>query len=103
MSQQVGTILDIEDLVPGHYTLEVSSQGSRPSCLSPRTTNGFRKEGADHAARRRGGRKTGSALAGYADGAVMMEIEPGSDTPVPFEPIQKSQPEVRVVESHPEH
>ncbi len=27
ISQQVGTILDVEDLVPGHYTLEVSSPG----------------------------------------------------------------------------
>src|SRR5919204_1906436 len=27
ISQQVGTILDVEDVVPGHYTLEVSSPG----------------------------------------------------------------------------
>src|SRR5262245_18107896 len=27
VSQQVGTILDVEDIVPGSYTLEVSSPG----------------------------------------------------------------------------
>ncbi len=27
ISQQVGTILDVEDVLPGHYTLEVSSPG----------------------------------------------------------------------------
>src|SRR6185369_9298843 len=27
VSHEVGTILDVEDLVPGHYTLEVSSPG----------------------------------------------------------------------------
>src|ERR1700675_2907575 len=27
VSHEVGTILDVEDIVPGHYTLEVSSPG----------------------------------------------------------------------------
>src|SRR6202171_5202508 len=27
ISHQVGTILDVEDVIPGHYTLEVSSPG----------------------------------------------------------------------------
>src|SRR5260370_13998120 len=35
VSQQVGTILDVEDLVPGHYTLEVSSPGLERKLLKP--------------------------------------------------------------------
>jgi ribosome maturation factor RimP len=35
ISQQVGTILDVEDVVPGHYTLEVSSPGVERKLLKP--------------------------------------------------------------------
>src|SRR6266545_4026528 len=35
ISQQVGTILDVEDIVPGHYTLEVSSPGLERRLLKP--------------------------------------------------------------------
>ena len=36
ISHQVGTILDVEDVVPGHYTLEVSSPGLERKLLKPR-------------------------------------------------------------------
>jgi len=36
VSQQVGTILDVEDVVPGHYTLEVSSPGVERKLLKPK-------------------------------------------------------------------
>src|SRR6266567_5083047 len=35
ISHQVGTILDVEDVVPGHYTLEVSSPGVERKLLKP--------------------------------------------------------------------
>src|SRR5216117_3297887 len=35
VSHQVGTILDVEDVVPGHYTLEVSSPGVERKLLRP--------------------------------------------------------------------
>jgi ribosome maturation factor RimP len=35
VSLQVGTILDVEDIVPGHYTLEVSSPGVERKLLKP--------------------------------------------------------------------
>src|SRR6266581_7566822 len=35
VSQQVGTILDVEDVVPGHYTLEVSSPGVERKLSKP--------------------------------------------------------------------
>ena len=53
VSQQVGTILDVEDVVPGgHYTLEVSSPGRGTEAAQ---TSGLRalsgQEGQDHPAR----------------------------------------------------
>src|SRR5688500_8506170 len=42
MSQQVGTILDVEDVVPGgHYTLEVSSPGLERKLLKPQDFQRF--------------------------------------------------------------
>src|SRR3954451_9277333 len=41
VSQQVGTILDVEDLVPGHYTLEVSSPGVERKLLKPQDYERF--------------------------------------------------------------
>src|SRR5258707_12742119 len=35
ISQQVGTILDVENLIPGHYTLEVSSPGLERKLRKP--------------------------------------------------------------------
>src|SRR5690606_18034574 len=35
ISQQVGTILDVEDVIPGRYTLEVSSPGVERKLLKP--------------------------------------------------------------------
>src|SRR5436305_8706271 len=35
ITHQVGTILDVEDVVPGHYTLEVSSPGVERKMSKP--------------------------------------------------------------------
>src|SRR5579859_1426966 len=41
VSQQVGTILDVEDVIPGHYTLEVSSPGLERKLLKSRDYERF--------------------------------------------------------------
>src|SRR6266540_5727424 len=41
ISHQVGTILDVEDVVPGHYTLEVSSPGVERKLLKPQDYERF--------------------------------------------------------------
>src|SRR5262249_59316474 len=42
VSQQVGTILDVEDVVPGgHYTLEVSSPGVERKLFKPKDYERF--------------------------------------------------------------
>ena len=64
VSDKVGEILDAEDAIPGHYTLEVSSPGVERKLLKPqdyRAVSG--EEGDDHGARR-GGRT--SHLGRYA-------------------------------------
>jgi ribosome maturation factor RimP len=42
ISQQVGTILDVEDIVPGRYTLEVSSPGVERPLLKEKDFERFR-------------------------------------------------------------
>src|SRR6266540_1622481 len=41
ISHQVGTILDVEDVIPGHYTLEVSSPGVERKLLKPQDYERF--------------------------------------------------------------
>src|ERR1051325_9772680 len=41
ISQQVGTILDVDDVVPGQYTLEGSSPGVERKLLKPRDYERF--------------------------------------------------------------
>jgi len=45
ISQQVGAILDVEDVVPGHYTLEASSGCPRRPPRSPHPVRGVRPPG----------------------------------------------------------
>jgi ribosome maturation factor RimP len=92
VSQQVGTILDVEDLVPGHYTLEVSSPGVERKLIKPQDYERFQGRKARISLRDAvDGRKNWEGiLAGFADGAVMMEIEPGQTRQFPFEQIQKA-------------
>src|SRR5258708_19790804 len=44
ISQQVGTILDVEDVVPGAYTLEVSSPGVERKLLKYRDFARFTRQ-----------------------------------------------------------
>jgi ribosome maturation factor RimP len=75
ISQQVGTILDVEDVVPGHYTLEVSSPGVERKLLKPGDFERFQgkkaritlHEPVDNQ------RNFEGTLAGYQDGLVMLE------------------------------
>jgi ribosome maturation factor RimP len=41
VSQQVGTILDVEGIIPGHYTLEVSSPGVERKLVKPKDFERF--------------------------------------------------------------
>ena len=93
VSQQVGTILDVEDVVPGgRYTLEVSSPGVERKLLKPEDYRRFQGRKARITLRepREGRRNWEGTLAGIEDGAVALEMQAGTTTRFPFDQIQKA-------------
>jgi ribosome maturation factor RimP len=93
VSQQVGTILDVEDVIPGgSYTLEVSSPGVERKLLKPQDYERFRGKKAKLTLRDPvdGRRNWDGTLAGFADGNVQMEIQPGKTIQFPFDQVQKA-------------
>src|SRR5690242_3058081 len=76
VSQQVGTILDVENVVPGgRYTLEVSSPGVERKLLKPRDYERFQGKKIKVALREsvEGQRHWEGTLAGFRDGIVSLE------------------------------
>src|SRR5689334_24526743 len=74
ISQQVGTILDVEDVIPGHYTLEVSSPGVERKLLKPGDFERFQGKKAritlhEPIDKQRNWEGT---LAGFADGLISL-------------------------------
>jgi ribosome maturation factor RimP len=93
MSQQVGTILDVENIVPGgRYTLEVSSPGIERKLIKPQDYERFRGKKARLTLRDavEGRRNWEGTLAGFDEGAVSLETEPGKTRQFPFTQIQKA-------------
>ena len=92
VSQQVGTILDVEDVVPGHYTLEVSSPGVERKLLKPQDYQRFQGQKAKITLRDpvEGRRTWEGTLAGFEDGVIALETEPGKTREFPFEQVQKA-------------
>jgi len=93
VSQQVGTILDVEDVVPGgRYTLEVSSPGVERKLLKPQDYQRFQGKKAKISLRDPvdGRRNWEGTLAGFADGLVTLEIAPGQTRIFPLDRIQKA-------------
>jgi ribosome maturation factor RimP len=93
VSQQVGTILDVEDVVPGgRYTLEVSSPGVERKLLKPADYERFQGKKAKITLRDPlSGRRTWEGtLAGLAEGRVTLETAPGSSIQLPLDTIQKA-------------
>jgi ribosome maturation factor RimP len=93
VSLQVGTILDVEDVVPGgRYTLEVSSPGVERKLLKPGDYQRF--QGKKAAVKLRdeieGRRLWEGTLAGFEEGSVALEVEPGKTIRFPFEQVQKA-------------
>jgi ribosome maturation factor RimP len=91
ISQQVGTILDVEDVVPGHYTLEVSSPGLERKLLKPRDFERFQGKKAKVTLRApvENQRHWEGTLAGFADGVVSLEAA-GREIRFPFEQVEKA-------------
>lgn len=93
MSQQVGTILDVEDVVPGgRYTLEVSSPGVERKLRKLQDYERFRGKKAKITLRDElEGRRTWEGLlAGLENGDIALEIEPGKTLRFPFDQVNKA-------------
>jgi ribosome maturation factor RimP len=93
MSHQVGTILDVEDVVPGgQYTLEVSSPGVERKLLKPNDYERFLGKKAKITLRDPvdGRRNWEGTLAGIEDGLIRLDLERGDPLRFPFEQVQKA-------------
>jgi ribosome maturation factor RimP len=93
VSQQVGTILDVEDVVPGgRYTLEVSSPGVERKLVKPRDYERFQGKKAKITLREpiAGQRHFEGTLAGLAEGLIALETGPGKTIRFPFEQVLKA-------------
>ncbi|MBV9504725.1 MAG: ribosome maturation factor RimP [Acidobacteriia bacterium] len=92
VSQQVGTILDVEDVVPGRYTLEVSSPGVERKLLKPRDYERFRGKKVKVTLREaiEARRHWEGTLAGFDNGIISLEVQPGNTIRFPFDQVQKA-------------
>ena len=91
VSHQVSGVLDVEDSIPGHYTLEVSSPGLDRPLFEARDFLRF----AGHPIRVQlatplnGRRKFTGRLAGLRDDKVVLEHE-GQELAIPLAAIEKA-------------
>jgi ribosome maturation factor RimP len=93
ISQNVGTILDVEDVIPGgSYTLEVSSPGVERKLSKPREFERFvgqkikvvlkqPVENQNHLV---------GALTGFSEGIITLEPSPGHAVRFPLEQVERA-------------
>ena len=91
VSHQVSAVLDVEDPIPGHYTLEVSSPGlDRPLFREADFVRFSGHKVRIHlAAPVNGSKKLIGLLHGVCDGEVKVEVE-GTEMAVPLHQIDKA-------------
>lgn len=87
ISHQIGAVLDVEDIVPGAWTLEVSSAGIDRPLTRPRDWNRF----SGHAAKVEmsvptpdGRRRFSGIVLGAAEGQGRLRLEDGQEVTVPL-------------------
>ena len=93
VSQQVGTILDVEDVVPGgSYTLEVSSPGLERKLSRPQDFIRFQGRKAKIVLREplENRRCWEGVLADFSEGTVTLEPSPGQRISFDLQHIQKA-------------
>jgi ribosome maturation factor RimP len=93
MSQNVGTILDVEDVVPGgSYTLEVSSPGVERKLSKPQEFERFSGQKIKVVLRQAvdGQRHWAGLLTGIAEGMITLEPSPGKRLQFPLDQVEKA-------------
>jgi ribosome maturation factor RimP len=93
MSHQLGTILDVEDVIPGaHYTLEVSSPGVERKLTKPREFERFVGQRVKVVLRQpvENQRHWVGALKEFAEGMITLEPSEGRSVKIPLELVEKA-------------
>ena len=93
ISQHVGTILDVEDVIPGgKYTLEVSSPGLERKIARPREFERFVGKKVKVVLRQpvENQRTWVGALRNFAEGIITLEPSPGKSIQFPLELVEKA-------------
>ncbi len=93
VSQQVGAILDVENVVPGgRYTLEVSSPGVERKLIKPQDYERFQGKKVRITLRDalEGRRNWEGTLAGFQDGEIALETQPGKTIHFPLQQVHKA-------------
>jgi ribosome maturation factor RimP len=93
MSLNAGTILDVEDVIPGgHYTLEVSSPGVERKLNHPRDFERFSGHKVKVVLRAAvdGQKVWAGMLKGYDAGIVTLEPVPGKSVQFPLDQVEKA-------------
>jgi ribosome maturation factor RimP len=93
ISQHVGTILDIEDVIPGgKYTLEVSSPGLERKLARPREFERFVGRKVKVVLRQpvENQRTWVGALRNFAEGIITLEPSPGKSVQFPLELVERA-------------
>jgi|SRR5579883_1380631 len=93
ISQQVGTILDVEDVIPGaRYVLEVSSPGVERKLSKPRDFERFVGQKVKIALRQpvENQRHFVGALKSFAEGVITLEDSPGHSVQFPLEQVERA-------------
>ena len=93
VSQDVGTILDVEDVIPGgRYTLEVSSPGVERKLSRPREFERFVGHKVKVVLRQPVDNQKlwVGALQSYAEGIITLEPSPGKSVQFPLELVEKA-------------
>jgi ribosome maturation factor RimP len=93
MSQNAGTILDVEDVIPGgHYTLEVTSPGVERKISKPKEFERFTGQKIKVVLREpvEGQRHWAGLLKSFAEGTITLEPAPGKSVQFPLELVDKA-------------
>jgi len=93
ISQNVGTILDVEDAVPGgSYTLEVTSPGVERKLSKPQEFERFSGQKIKVVLREavEGQRHWAGLLKGIAEGIITLEPSPGKSLRFPLDQVEKA-------------
>jgi ribosome maturation factor RimP len=93
ISQQVGTILDVENVIPGaRYTLEVSSPGLERKLSKPRDFERFLGSKIKVVLRDpvENQRRFEGVLTGFSEGIITLEAATGKSMPIALDQVEKA-------------